>query len=523
MSTKPEVSKNNTVSMRLLNSLISAREQLARKLGESFGGRRNLYSTFGYTDEVTYTEMRQRYLRQDIVSRIVNTYPDAIWTRPPAIIDAEELSTKLWDLDAEISLYHYINRADRLAGIGQYSVLLLGFSDVTSNAEMETEVTGDNLKLGYVQAYGENDAEIIDFEDNATSPSFGMPKTYNIKLSVDKTSNQKTLRVHRSRILHLADCTLDSDVYGYPILKRVFNRLDDVEKTVGGSAEMFWLSGRKGMQVDVDKDTEFTEEHAKKLREELDDFGNDLQRYIRTRGVTIKDLGGQHINPEPVFNVIMSIISVATGIPQRIFIGSEQGKLASEQDRANWALRIDERRKLYAEPKIMRPLIARLQQYGVLPAAKYELQWPEAFRMSPLERAQTAAQQARAATNIARSMQDFAKPIEGVDFPMFKATATVSGGGGGFGKGLAAANTKDKTQVDDKKQLPNSKDKPTDKNAPAPNGKNDVQQQAPEPVVVPMEKIQLPRRELLSVEEGRAIIFARGELKTESKIDGVMD
>lgn len=518
------------VSYAFLNTVLSARSMLARGLGMMFSGKRDLYDTFGYTSEVTYEAMLARYKRQDIVSRIVNAYPDAVWTRPPEIIDNDALGEGLQKLNQQVGLYHYINRADRLAGIGKYSVLLLGFDDVSRTEDMEKPVRGSELQpvnLVYLQAYGYGAAKVREYEDNVASPWFGLPRIYELSVKVGETGADggmdargvdgvgkfKKVRVHRSRVLHLADCVVDNEVEGYPILERVFNRLDDLEKVVGGSSEIFWLSGRKGMQIDVDKDTQFTSKDAENLRKEIDEYVHELSRVIRTRGVSVKELGGHSINPGPVFNVIMSVISVTTGIPQRIFIGSEQGKLASEQDRANWAIRIDERRVLYAEPMIFRPLIARLQAFGVLPEGSYGLQWPEAFRLSPLERAQTAAQQARAAVNVSRAMVDYSKPIEGVDYPKYQ---TVPGTGTQFapaagGKKVAAAASPATTKGKSGKDAVPTPD----------NGGKAGDAVKVEPPDV--NEIQVTDRELISREEARAIIFARGELKTEGKIDGIMD
>lgn len=505
-----------------LRTATSARAMLARamNLGVTFGGLRDFYKTFGYNRNAQYEEMIQRYMRQDIVSRIVNAYPDAVWTRPPQIIKNEGLKTALDALDKATSLYHYINRADRLSGIGKYSVLFLGFSDVDNNEWLKEPVDG-TVTLDFVQVYGYGSCKILELETDITSEYFGMPKIYEITIGEtdvgtirDTKLPDNKLTVHRTRIIHIADCLLDSDINGYPILERVFNRLDDIEKIVGGSAEMFWQAGSKGLQVDVDKDIVMSEEMAKALDDELEDYSNDVRRFLRTQGVKVNSLGGQTINPEPVFNVVMSIISTTTGIPQRIFIGSEQGKLASEQDRANWAIRINERRKLFAEPKILIPLISRLQEYGALPDGDYWLEWPEAFQMSPLERAQTAAQQARAATNIARAVRDYKEPQEGVDYPIRRPTKMFSGGGGGAfgGKSMAAANDKAPKAA-----------KPAEKPTDNPNNDNTNKPAAPAPVEVQTEDIIVKKPEFLSLRQMQSIVFARGELKGEGSIDGVLD
>lgn len=398
---------------------IQFRRILGTLLGLAFNGARDLYQTFGYQRQLSYQDMLLRYSRQEIVSRIVNAYPDAIWTRQPDLLNNDDLDKAIAELNSSVSLWHYINRADRLAGIGKYAVLLLGFDDTQKSEDFAKPVTvGRSRKLLYVQVYGYDSAPIQSYDEDPKSASFGLPLTYQIKPSsndgsvVGAGNTMPTSRirgiqpfsVHRDRILHIADCSLDSDIYGYPIIERVFNRLDDLEKVIGGSAEMFFQNGRGGLHLNMDKDVKMTPADEVALSAEVDDYINNVQRVLRTRGLDVNVLKSEGVNPAPVFNVIMSVISVATGIPQRIFIGSEQGKLASEQDRANWAVRINERRMMYAEPRVLRPLINRLQQFKVLPSGSYDVEWPEAFQLSPLERGQTAAQQARAATNMANTM-----------------------------------------------------------------------------------------------------------------------
>lgn len=100
--------------------------------------------------------------------------------------------------------------------------------------------------------------------------------------------------------------------------------------------------------------------------------------------------------------MIMALVSGTTGIPRRILVGSEAGQLASEQDRANWAERIQERRALFANPSILDPTVMLLQTVGLVPEGDFEWDWPSAFIQNPLEEGQTMAQTARAIGNISR-------------------------------------------------------------------------------------------------------------------------
>jgi hypothetical protein len=106
---------------------------------------------------------------------------------------------------------------------------------------------------------------------------------------------------------------------------------------------------------------------------------------------------------------------------------------------------------------------------------------------------------------------------EGVDYPLRRPTKLMSSGGGGsgaFGKALAlVANDKAPSAGSTKPKPTGADGKPPTSAAPEP----------PKPVEIPTEDILVKKPELLSIDEARAIVFARGELKGEGSIDGVMD
>ena len=195
---------------------------------------------------------------------------------------------------------------------------------------------------------------------------------------------------------------LEDEVFGIPIIEKVYNLLDDLLKVSGGTAETYWLTGNRGIQVDVDKEMEISPADAAALSTEIDEYMHQLRRFIRTRGVDMNVLESKPPNPKDVFSMIINLISGTTGIPTRILLGSEAGQLASEQDRANWAERIDERRDLFAEPNMLWPLVDLFQEVGLLSEGEVTFEWPSAFIQNPLEIGQTQAQTARAIGNISR-------------------------------------------------------------------------------------------------------------------------
>lgn len=385
-----------------------------------FNGKRDYYTLFGYKQTIDSKDLLFKFHRQGIAKRIVSSYPDTTWSDPPIVQSTDENWNKAWnDLKVQKNLYSAISRADKLAGVGAFSVLFIGYDDGLNTVEpLPFEKGKQNpRKILYFQPYRQDAVQIDSLFDDPTDARYMTPKIYKIKPNMDqelgigavKLPTVKEIYVHADRVLHIAQNTLENSYVGSPILLSVFNLLDDLLKVSGGSSEMYWLAANRGMQVNVDKETDLDPEDEQALTDEIEEYQHGLRRFMRTRGVDVKNLGSDVADPRGVFNILLSEIASATGIPQRVLVGAEAGQLASAQDRANWSDRVLEYRKMYAEPSIIWPLISKLTHAGVLPykeGLKVEIIWPEAFHMSPLERAQAGAQRARSAINMAKARKE---------------------------------------------------------------------------------------------------------------------
>ncbi len=391
-----------------LSGLIQ-RANLAHLAGVQFQGDRKLYEIFGYKRNPTPDDFLAKYMRQDLVTRIIDAPAAAIWANPP-VIEAEAQNTEWQALNRKVKLWNGLYRADRLARLNPYSILLLGFDDTGSLKQKVNPKKVENLL--YVRAIGARLIDDIVFNTNIRDPRFGFPETYRIKFDDPQLKSSsggavtvkqiKQLTVHHSRVIHVVENALEDEVFGIPIIEKVYNLLDDLLKVGGGTAEMYWLAGNRGIQVDIDKEMEINPEDAAALSTEIDEYMHQLRRFVRTRGVEMNVLESKPPNPKDVFSMIINLISGTTGIPTRILLGSEAGQLASEQDRANWAERIDERRDLFAEPIMLNPLVDLLQEVGLVSEGEVVWDWPSAFIQNPLEIGQTQAQTARAIGNISR-------------------------------------------------------------------------------------------------------------------------
>lgn len=362
-----------------------------------------------------------------------------------------------WDvLQDQHNLLALMLDADILAGVGQYGIIFLGLDDgkdfsqpvdgvATTPDHMPTvakapstpqdaakakQAPKTNLptanaatpqrRLLYARALPQSVVQVAEWEYESRNERYGQPVMYNITFdesfanvtaqptapgevgpggtapTAGTAPGMKSLKVHWTRVIHIADNCLGSTVLGTPRQKPVWNRLLDIRKVLGGSAEMFWKGGFPGLSVEVNPDLEDVEFDKEGTKAELEAYSNGLQRYLALEGMTAKSLAPQVADPEPHFTVLIKAICITLGVPYRVFMGTEEGKLAGEQDSDAWDGRIARRQKRFATPRIVRPLVDRLIAASVMrpPAdGTYRVKWPDRNAQTDGDKADVATKQ----------------------------------------------------------------------------------------------------------------------------------
>jgi hypothetical protein len=360
---------------------------------QQYGGDRDIYEALGYKQDIQFEDYLARYLRQDIAKAVIDRPVKATWQGPLELVEsneAEDTDFELaWkELDKTLGIKSRLTRLDRLTGIGTYGVLLLGLDDVKSREDFPKEATKGS-ELVYVKPFSEKSAKVDQYEDDPQNPRYGLPKLYSIEVADVASGASSNVKVHYSRVIHITEDTLESEVKGTPRLEAVFNRLMDLEKIVGGDGEMFWRGARPGYRGKVDPEYTMTEGTKTDLQDQLDEYEHKLRRFLINEGVDIEAMEQQIADPSPHVAVQIQMISAVTGIPQRILTGSERGELASSEDRGAWLAYVQSRREDFAEPMIVRPFVDRLIELGVLPTPKegvYDVKWLDLFSVSEKDR-----------------------------------------------------------------------------------------------------------------------------------------
>lgn len=404
-----QIANATPAQLRALVSALDARSTLASVLNQTFGGKRDLYAALGYLATLKPVDYRNRYDRGGIAKRLVEAFPQSTWRGGGEIVenDDPENQTKFerefHELNQRLGVWSTFLKADILAGLGRFSIILLG-APGAYDAPL-TRLRAEDLR--YLSAKSERDVTIPQYVVDKSDARFGHPEFYAISSPVvagyavaGQQASGAALsqpRVHWTRVIHVAEGLLDDPVFGTPRLRAVWNYLDDLDKVVGGGSEASWKRIDGGKQFDLDGSMPMpSEADLAALREKLDAYTNGLERNLTTRGVKINDLGSNVSAFGSNADCIISLISATTGIPQRILLGSERGQLASQTDETNYDDRVADRRNEFASTQVVRPFVDRLIMLGALPKPEqYNARWPETDTLDDAGRmamAKTAAE-----------------------------------------------------------------------------------------------------------------------------------
>lgn len=382
---------------------LASRLGIGTRMGKQYGGQRDIVEALGYPRVIQYDDLLAVYTRQEIAKAIIDRPVKATWRGDFKLVetytDDETPLEQAWNhIYRTLPMKQNFLRVDKLASLGNYAVLFLGFNDVNNSEALINPVTaGTGRELLYTKPFGQNVIHITEWDLDTSSPRYGQPLLYQIDMEDPAAKQGRNAIIHHSRIIHVAYDLLDSEYEGAPILESVFNRLKDLEKLVGGSAEMFWRGARPGYINKIDPEYMLTTETEEGLKRQLDEFENNLRRMLVLEGVSMESLEPQVVDPSMHVDIQIQMISAITGIPKRILTGSERGDLASTQDKDNWLDLVYMRREEYAEPKIVRAVIDRCIEFGALPPpinTTYKIKWQDLY--APSIKDQTSIGQLRA-------------------------------------------------------------------------------------------------------------------------------
>ena len=445
-ATKKKTAPKQVVSNRRLEQFLSVIENSITSRADSIrkllDTRRDINDDCGYpkSHELGIDHFWELYDREPVAARVVEVMPDETWKATPSVFETEDKKEetdfeRAWKelgttLNGESSFspedeshpaWEVLHRADRLSGIGSFGVILLGLSD---GKEFQEPVVSGDLDLLYMSVFHEKQVTVDSVVDDKDDPRNGQPLMYSINLDdIESSSSRKvlpsknTIKVHWTRVIHLADNRASNEVYGIPRQRPVFNRLLDLQKLHGGSAEMYWRGAFPGLalQTSPNLDLETVEIDDAALRDQIEQYMNTLQRYMRLEGMEAHMLSPTVVDPSNQIAVQIDAICIKLAIPKRIFMGSERGELASSQDANTWDKRVIHRQNRYVSPRVIAPFVDRLINLGVLPKPPkgFKISWSELSDQNHMEKTQIAEITVKAlAAYVQGDVEDMIQPMD---------------------------------------------------------------------------------------------------------------
>lgn len=398
-----------------MSTMRAQASRVGAMLGLSHNGKRNLYTIYGYDDSLGGTggfDKMYRYSRREgIANRITWGMAKSSWRDGFEIFTGPEKEAKQILQDeitalAKAGLHRKIERADILNRIGRFSVLFVGVPDGRDPKDEIGKVAGNPdaiLDKLYFVPYAYDGVEIHQQVSDATDPRFGLPELYQLqRISRGDTEKDRTasaIIVHWSRVIHLNENALDSDIEGMGALEPIFNRILDLDKTCGGSAEAYFRNAKGKIAYEIDPkfaSTILTDTKAKEaFQEGAEKYTNEYQDHTVAAGATIKTLDTTHDSPLDTVKVLLWSISGYSGIPLRVLTGEGAGQLAGSEDQLAYNQLTKDRQHLVCTPWLVR-LFDILQAAGMLSnlPKTYEIRFP-------VQEAATASQRAETGNKVA--------------------------------------------------------------------------------------------------------------------------
>ncbi len=384
---------------------------------------RDLNRDCGYIDNPTVWDYLELFKRADVANRVVSIWGDECWAAYPDLYETDRPKEtefeKAWKtLSLKVHPWHYLHRLDVRSGIGEFGVMLLGLADggnltrpaATYNLDGTLRSNSQSVnQLLYLRVFDQSQVTVDEVEGNASNARFGQPVYYNVNFYdpnlLSQTAGETfqggggmpgiTRKVHWTRVIHAAE---GGEVTAPPRMEPVLNRLMDIRKVAGSSAEMFYKGGFPGYQFVTNQDlVDMTDTDVEAIQADIEDYYNGLKRYLSAERGEWKSLAPQVADPEKNLMQQLTLLCATIGVPMRVFLGTESGHLASTQDAGTWKERLRGRQLNYLEPMLVRPFVDRLMDLGCLPRVPdYVITWRDLQTLGDKDLADVALKKVQA-------------------------------------------------------------------------------------------------------------------------------
>ncbi len=403
--------------LEVISRIESCTEMLTNSLGiERSGiggpttGKKDIPKEAGYATNLTPLDFWNLYQREGWMARVNNLMPEETWQIQPEIYETEDADVvteweEAWGrLVKAHRLWSELFNLDLISGIGRFGIMVFGLNDGKTLADpIEVSYDANSKKykpsgtisreLMWISTYGEHQVKVVEVESDQRSPRYGRPTKYLVTVdtpTVGSITSTSEIEVHWTRAFHYADNRTASKIFGLPRILAAYNRLFDLWKIAAGSGEGYWQSCNPILSVTSSNAIPqgFDKEA---LKTQIWRLQNSLQKYLAVAGMEAKMLAPSMVDPTPHSDLQLTLLCIGIGVPKRVFMGAEEGKLAGEQDGTAWGKRKQKRRETETGPVLICGCAEHLMMIGALPfVEELHTAWPVHTEDSEADKATNA-------------------------------------------------------------------------------------------------------------------------------------
>lgn len=365
----------------------------------------DIYQDYGYPQTLTFFNFWNMYRRFGVATRVVELVPDQTWLDRPVINAPPPFLTQLAVLEKKRAFWRRVKGLDVRQRVGRYAGLFMRVRDgQTPDKPLQSKVAGVDALVDMVPLY-EGQLKVLETQDDITADDYGMPTMYQFNTGEAGNRNEKTaaaFNIHPDRIIIAAEGADNGGIYGIPVLESIYNSLMDLRKILGGGGEGFYKNAAQSVVFNVTDATAASANKAllQEFNDQYDEFArNRARRAMWTPGMEAKALESTLVDPKGYAENSLMDISAGADIPTSLLIGNQTGRLAGDQDTKGFLTQVQARREDFGD-EMLRSVLDWCVTWGVLPAAEYEIEWPDALAPSDDEKLSNAERLANINKNV---------------------------------------------------------------------------------------------------------------------------